>query len=448
MSELLSVGLDVGTTTTQLIVSKLKAENRASGFAVPQMEITGRQVLYRGPVRFTPLQDEAHVDGTALRRIVEEEYAAAGLRRQDVDTGAIIITGETSRKENASAVLQALSDYAGEFVVATAGPDLESILAAKGSGAAEYSEKTGKTVLHMDIGGGTSNLALIREGKIRETGCLNIGGRLIKLEETGKITYISPVLTGITPLKVGDTVTKEQAQELAAALAEVLEMAAGCREESDRLRRFTTRETGREWTPPRERPVLSFSGGVADCIDRELPWKQYGDLGPLLGQAIRRSALCQQAYVLGRETIRATVIGAGSHSTQLSGSTVYCQNIRFPLKNIPVVHPQSLEQIEMELEKQEGRAVIALEGLAAPSYSQIAQMAEELLRRIPGEILICLEQDMAKALGQALALRCSRDRPILCIDRVRIGEGSYLDIGAPIEHALPVVVKTLVLGKG
>lgn len=449
MSErLCSVGVDVGTTSTQLVVSELTIENRASSFAVPEMEIAQRRIVYKSPVYFTPLLTESRVDGQRIRKMVEEEYRKAGITRETVDTGAIIITGETSRKENARAVLDALSDFAGDFVVATAGPDLESVLAAKGAGAVEFSRQTGQTVLHMDIGGGTSNLALIREGKIRETGCLNIGGRLIKLEETGKITYISPVLTGITLLKVGDTVTKEQAQELAAALAEVLEMAAGCREESDRLRRFTTRETGREWTPPRERPVLSFSGGVADCIDRELPWKQYGDLGPLLGQAIRRSALCQQAYVLGRETIRATVIGAGSHSTQLSGSTVYCQNIRFPLKNIPVVNPQSLEQIEMELEKQEGRAVIALEGLAAPSYSQIAQMAEELLRRIPGEILICLEQDMAKALGQALALRCSRDRPILCIDRVRIGEGSYLDIGAPIEYALPVVVKTLVLGKG
>ena len=137
MSEqLLSVGLDVGTTSTQLVVSRLTVENRASNFAVPDMDITERTILYKSPVYFTPLLDESHVDGAAIRTIVEEEYRKAGISREDVDTGAIIITGETSRRENARAVLDALADLAGDFVVATAGPDLESGLAAKGAGAA------------------------------------------------------------------------------------------------------------------------------------------------------------------------------------------------------------------------------------------------------------------------------------------------------------------------
>ena len=167
MSErLLSVGLDVGTTSTQMVVSELLVENRASGFAVPEMVIADRKILYRSPVYFTPLVEGKLVNGEALRSIVEEEYRKAGISREKVDTGAVIITGETSRKENARTVVNALSEYAGDFVVATAGPDLESVLAAKGAGAVDYSSETGKTVLHMDIGGGTSNLALIRVGKI------------------------------------------------------------------------------------------------------------------------------------------------------------------------------------------------------------------------------------------------------------------------------------------
>ena len=133
MASLLSVGLDVGTTTTQLILSQLEIRNNAGAFSVPRMEITGRTILYESPVYFTPLEDSSHVDGGAIRRIVEQEYQAAGIRREDIDTGAIIITGETSRKENARRVLQELSGFAGDFVVATAGPDLESVLAAKGS---------------------------------------------------------------------------------------------------------------------------------------------------------------------------------------------------------------------------------------------------------------------------------------------------------------------------
>ena len=130
---LLSVGLDIGTTSTQMILSSLRIENRASAFSVPEMQIAERKILYKSPVHFTPLLRGELVDGSAIRNIVTEEYQKAGIGRADVDTGAIIITGETSRKENAAAVLQNLSDLAGDFVVATAGPDLESVLAAKGA---------------------------------------------------------------------------------------------------------------------------------------------------------------------------------------------------------------------------------------------------------------------------------------------------------------------------
>ena len=197
MSELISMGLDVGTTSTQMVFSRLRIENKAGSFAVPELTIESREILYESPVQFTPLLSGELVDADALRSMVDAQYAAAGIAKEDVDTGAIIITGETSRKENARAVLESLAGYAGEFVVATAGPDLESVLAAKGAGAVAYSERTGKRVLHMDIGGGTSNLALIEDGKIVATSCLNVGGRLLKIAPDGKLTYVSPVLQGI-----------------------------------------------------------------------------------------------------------------------------------------------------------------------------------------------------------------------------------------------------------
>ena len=438
MSEsLLSVGLDVGTTSTQLVVSRLTVENRASSFAVPDMDITERNVLYKSPVYFTPLLDERHVDGAGIREIVQAEYQKAGIRREDVDTGAIIITGETSRKENARAVLDALSDYAGDFVVATAGPDLESVLAAKGAGAVELSRTTGKPVLHMDIGGGTSNLALIEDGKITRTGCLNVGGRLIKFRENGEITYVSSVLSGIFSGKPGEIATQAELRELAQSLTQTLEMAAGLREPTQLMEKLLTEETGRKWNPPAGEVIISFSGGVADCMAEELPWNQFGDLGPILGQTIRKSSLCRGQYALGRETIRATVIGAGSYSTQLSGSTVYSQNVRFPLKNLPVLEKNS--------ELYEGSVVLSVPGITSPTYAQVREIARELAQTQPPELYICLEADMAKALGQALAARLPPETRILCIDRIRVGENSYLDIGQPVGGAFPVVVKTLVL---
>ena len=434
---LLSVGLDVGTTSTQMVVSRLKVENRASIFAVPELAITQREILYESPVYFTPLLDESHVNREKIREIVEEEYRKAGISRAQVDTGAIIITGETSRKENARAVLDALSDLAGEFVVATAGPDLESILAAKGAGAVGYSEETGKTVLHMDIGGGTSNLALIQDGKIRKTGCLNVGGRLVKLSDTGEITYVSPVLQGLFSGKPGKKITQEEASALADTLTRALEMAAGLREPTALLDQLLTKETGEFWQPPEKPAVLSFSGGVADCIEKAHPWLEFGDIGPILGQSIRKSRLCQGQYRLGTQTIRATVIGAGCHSTQLSGSTVFCQNIRFPMKNIPVT--------EENRGQFEGSVILSVPGETPPTYDRVQTLARELTRGSPAEVLVCLEADMAKALGHALSARLPENARILCIDRVRALPDTYLDIGAPVGGAFPVVLKTLVL---
>lgn len=442
MAELLSVGLDVGTTSTQMVVSRLAVSNRASGFAVPELTIARREILYQSPVYFTPLLEEKRMDAQALRQIVEREYRAAGISREKVDTGAIIVTGETSRKENAAAVLEALADLAGDFVVAAAGPDLESVLAAKGSGAAEYSEKTGETVLHMDIGGGTSNLALISRGQIISTGCLNVGGRLVKLQDE-IITYVSPVLSGLWDGRVGEVLTRQRGEELAALLASTLEMAAGLRPSDGLLERLTTREAANALplNSPGQPITLSFSGGVADCIEREIPWQKFGDIGPLLGQAIRKSRLCQGKYVLGSQTIRATVIGAGCHSTQLSGSTVFCQKVPLPLKNIPVITgPEQRGQYETP-------CFYALAGVDAPDYQALSELAEEIAAVLEPPIYLCLEADMAKALGQTLALKLGQDTPILCLDRVKVTQGSFLDVAAPVGPAFPVVVKTLVFEK-
>ena len=451
MAELLSVGLDVGTTTTQMIVSRLTVENRASGFAVPEMEIAGRQVIYQSPVHFTPLASQQLVDGEGIRALVEQEYKHAGITAQDVDTGAVIITGETSRKENARAVLDSLSQLAGDFVVATAGPALESVLAAKGSGAADYSQKTGKTVLHMDIGGGTSNLAWIEDGHITATGCMNVGGRLVKLTDTGKVSYVSPVVQGLTDLQPGQYPSPGQLEGLAQILTCALEMAAGLRPATELLYKLWTQEAGRPWQP-RQPQVISFSGGVADCIGKPLRPGQFGDMGTQLGQAIRSSALCQRDYMLGSQTIRATVIGAGCHSAQLSGSTVFCADVKLPVKNLPVAVFSQQEQdsdrlpalIRQRLQQMDSpQAVLAMPG-SVSGYEALSRLAERIAQGLDGKpVYVCTQRDMAKALGQKLRLLLQQ--PVLCIDRVRLQPESFLDIGLPVGPALPVVVKTLVL---
>lgn len=465
MSEtLLSVGIDIGTSTTQLVLSRLTIRNQANPFSVPRVAITEREILYRSPIRFTPLLDQRTIDAEGVRAIVEGEYRRAGVDRGAIETGAVIITGETARKENAAQVLAALSDFAGDFVVATAGPDLESVLAARGAGTDRLSEEKGAAVLNFDVGGGTANLALYERGRLRAVTCLDIGGRLVRYGE--RIDYVAPVLAGRFPgVEVGLPPERAALERAAEDMAETLAQAAGLLPPDGRLERYAT--PGAASPRPLKADFVTFSGGVADCVWTEQPdWRAYGDLGPLLGRAIRAVFQASGAALLrGKETIRATVVGAGSHSTELSGSTVFYREVDFPLKNVPILKlegeeerlpPQALAQVLREkLGWFEGQAAIGLRGFHAPGYRAVAELAdglaEGLLSRLDGGFfpVLLLEEDMAKALGQALAQRL--DGPLLCLDGVSVAQGDYVDVGAPVAQGrvLPVVVKTLAFeGKG
>ena len=468
---LLSVGIDIGTSTTQLVISRLTLENRAGPFSVPRIAIGEKEVLYRSAIHFTPLLSETEIDAEGVRAIVAEEYRKSGFRQADISTGAVIITGETARKENARQVLAALSDFAGDFVVATAGPDLESILAARGAGIDEYSKEHHKKILHFDIGGGTSNLALYDSGTPVATGCLDVGGRLVKIERE-RVTYVSPALErlgaavpGVPIPRVGDRAEESSLRPAVSALTGALEQAAGLAAADGLLPALMTRDTS--WTPPEGVDGVSFSGGVADCI-----WSPpedafaYGDMGVLLGRAIAASPAFQRAGIVrGAETIRATVVGAGSHSTQVSGSTIFYRNVEFPLKNLPVLRltedeERSGDALASALRDKAGwfadqggmtQIALSLRGEPNPAYGRIRDLArgiqsgmETLLERGMFPV-IAVERDMAKVLGQTLWPMLGAEGALLCLDGVSAGSGDYLDIGAPVAGGavLPVVVKTL-----
>ena len=469
--ELLSVGIDIGTSTTQLVISRLTLENRANPFSVPRVDIARREVLYRSGIHFTPLQSDTVIDAEGVRNIVAEEYRSSGFDKAAIDTGAVIITGETARKENAQEVLRALSEFAGDFVVATAGPDLESILAARGAGADVYAREHHTQVLNFDIGGGTSNLALYSHGELVCTGCLDVGGRLVKVDGTGTVTYVSPVVRalaegGMIPaLEPGQRASPETLKPLLTALTGALEQAAGLGPGRELLDALLTRGTA--WEPPEHPPVCSFSGGVADCIDAPPEsWLAYGDIGPLLGRAIAASPAFQGAQrCRGAETIRATVVGAGSHATELSGSTIFYRDISFPLKNLPLCKLTPAEEGGSPAELAEavrnrvglfsgGGApeplALGLRGERSPCYARIQSLAQGLaqglepLGQAGHPLVIAVEADLAKVLGQAMAPLVSG--PLLCLDGVGVENGDYLDIGAPAAGGtvLPVIVKTLV----
>lgn len=486
--ELLSVGIDIGTSTTQLVFSKLIIENIASSFSVPKVVIVDKEIIYRSEIYFTPLKSPTEINGSKVREIIEEEYRKAGIEKSKIDTGAIIITGETARKENAKEVLETLSGFAGDFVVATAGPDLESIISGKGAGAHIYSKEKHTGVVNIDIGGGTSNLAVFKHGEVVDTGCLDVGGRLIKIDkDTRKITYLSEKMKELIRrkhlgLEIGTVATKENLQPVLDAMVMALMQSVGLREAGDDFSLFITHKEGEDTarftcheTIKNKCPIssISFSGGVADYIYREenvLDEFAYGDIGILLGQAIKSSQLCKELNVLKSiETIRATVVGAGTHTMEISGSTITYTKDAFPIKNLPILRitkeeeesARSMEEAiltKLNWFKIEGdlqRVAIAFEGIKSPSFLKVTEYASGLVkgmrelidRELP--LIVLVEQDMAKVLGQTMYQQLGYKKDVICIDSIHVENGDYIDIGKPVAEGtvLPVVVKTLVFNK-
>jgi ethanolamine utilization protein EutA len=469
--ELLSAGIDIGTSTTQVIFSKIAIEDMSSGFTVPRIEITGKSVVYRGEIHFTPLLSPTEIDMEKVRGLVREEYRNFGIRHEDVKTGAVVITGETARKRNANEVVRALSEFAGDFVVATAGPDLESIIAARGAGADAYSREHSCAAANYDIGGGTSNFAMFKNGDLASTGCLDIGGRLVRAEG-GRIAYIAPKIMELCAesdirLSVGDRAEIGVLARLAGAMTELLEMSAGLRPKSPFYPRILT-EPGRDVHLPYRLENICFSGGVADLVYGEWTGDPfvYGDMGVLLGRAIRKSeAFSRVKRFSPKETIRATVVGAGSHITEISGSTIDYDPETLPLKNLPILKlspedeagPESMREAitrKMDWFRLEGKiqsAAIALTAKRSPSFKEIQDMADAILSGASEmlsaghPLVVVSENDLAKVLGNTLRARMPFRSPLVSIDSIRVSNGDYIDIGRPAAsgNVLPVIVKTL-----
>jgi ethanolamine utilization protein EutA len=470
---LLSVGIDIGSSTTHLVFSRL-ALNRERSFSNPsnRFMVVDREVLYESDIIFTPLVDRLTIDVEAILEFCEREYRKAGFTPEMVDTGAVIVTGETAKKQNAEEIVKRLSSASGKFVSAVAGPNYESVLGALGSGTVNLSKETDRTIMNVDIGGGTSNLAIAKEGVVLSTSCINVGGRLLGIDEDFKIWRIDePTNLVMKELgmnyKLGDTIKDEDARtiarEYARALVEVMRGPA-----KSRIAKELMMTGDLDFAIPVDQ--YSFSGGVAEIFYGSDAI--YDDIGRYLAEEIKSLVEVLGLSIIEPENkIRATVIGAGAFSLSVSGSTCYFdKSIKFPIRNIPVIlvnvtsENYSSEVVRNEIERGfakfdliEGDDLVALyfKDPLYRSYSWLQEFVASFESALPESvnskrmIILLFESDIGKMVGLMTRRETAIQHNLICLDELYLEEGDWIDIGAPIHEGqvFPVTVKSLVFNQ-
>ncbi|MBI3044903.1 MAG: ethanolamine ammonia-lyase reactivating factor EutA [Betaproteobacteria bacterium] len=473
---LTSVGIDIGSSGTQLIFSRIHlrrlGEDLSSRYCVAE-----RETLFQSPVALTPYRDEKSIDAEKLAAIIDEAYTQSGLHPDQIDSGVVILTGEALRRENAQAISELLAENGGEFVCAAAGHHLEAMLAAYGSGAARVSHDEGKRILNVDIGGGTTKLAVVEGGRIAAMAAVHIGGRLQVVDEAQRIVRLDPAGRHLAAeagfrWKQGDVAPREDMERVAAWMADALVAAIRERPLPHAIEHLYLTDPIAELG---HIDGVMFSGGVGEYVyGREA--RDFGDIGKLLGEAIaRRLARGALPWPLlpPHECIRATAVGASEYSVQLSGNTIYISSPGdlLPRKNLQVLQPPYVCRDEIDaadlarairghftafdLEEGESEVALAFRWSGAPSYQRIAAFAQGIAQGLPRTIAdgkplyLVLDGDIAQTLGAILREELKVESEILVIDGVTLWDLDYIDLGRirlP-SHTVPVTIKSLLFSE-
>jgi ethanolamine utilization protein EutA len=470
---LTSVGIDVGTATSQIIFSRLVLRRLGRELS-SRFVVAERETLYLSPVHFTPYAaGRERIDDHALGRLVDDAYQEAGLSPHQIDTGAIILTGEAIRRHNARAIADRFAAQRGNFVCATAGHNFEALLAAHGSGAVALSAERQCRVLNIDIGGGTTKLAVAERGRVLSTAALHVGGRLLATDSDRVITVLEPggeVLArqaGLN-LQVGDRLMPDEMERLGDHMARAILNLAQDENPGPELEQL--------WltAPPsgsKHYDTVTFSGGVGEYVYGNEN-SSFSDLGEPLGKALRRYAnngLLASPLAPARECIRATVMGAAQHTVQVSGNTIYRSNdALLPRKNLQVLRPavdlsagvaapaiaNSIASHFRSFDLEEGAAEVALvfRWDGPPTALRIAAFCRGLLEGLPGtmrsgrSIYLVFDHDLAGLVGTILKNDFGLKNDVLAIDGVSLRDFDFIDLGKVLEPSgtVPVTIKSLV----
>jgi ethanolamine utilization protein EutA len=470
---LTSVGIDVGTATSQIIFSRLVLRRLGRELS-SRFVVAERKTLYLSPVHFTPYAGgRERIDDQALGQLVDSAYQEAGITAEQVDTGAIILTGEAIRRDNARAIADLFAAQRGNFVCASAGHNFEALLSAHGSGAVALSAERQCRVLNIDIGGGTTKLAVAERGRVLSTAAFHIGGRLLATDDVGAISVLEPGGQSLArqvgfKWQLGDRVAAQQMERLARYMADAVLALAQEEKPPSELERL--------WLTPalsgaKSYDAVVFSGGVSEYIYGK-ETTSFGDLGAPLGKALQgliNSGALAWPLAPARECIRATVMGAAQHTIQVSGNTIHRSNDELlPRKNLQVLRPavdlsdtidssalaESILHHFRAFDLKEGEAEVALvfHWDGSPAASRIAAFCRGLMKGLPATvrnrrpIYLVFDHDLAGLVGTILKNDFQLDNDVLAIDGVTLHDFDFIDLGKTLEPSgtIPVTIKSLV----
>jgi ethanolamine utilization protein EutA len=467
--ELKTVGIDIGSSTSHLLFAKVTLQRQAQGLS-SRFVVIDRQVAWRSPIMLTPFLPDGTIDAHQLSHFIHDAYHAAGFKHSEIDSGAVILTGEAIKRKNARAIDELFAEESGKFVCATAGHKLESRLAAHGSGAVRLSKERGTCLLHVDIGGGTTKLALIDQGIILGVSAFAVGGRLLATDAQGAWTRVDDSARLVieelgllaNPRALSNVATRRLVAGHLASIAADCILGKPCNRLGESLK--LTEDLVRAVAPT----ALTFSGGVSEYIFGH-EQEEYGDIAQLLATELASELSKRTALPLvdPGQRIRATVIGASQFTVQVSGKTIYLPKPDIlPVHNVPVVHigmdlsgdfdaDAMAEAIRgtmknMDLEPR-SRMAIAFAWTGDPEHSRLMTAGRAIVAAVaPGGIrndllLLMIDGDIGKTFGQLLRHELNLPGDIISIDGVQLQELDFVDVGEPISPpgVVPVVIKSL-----
>jgi ethanolamine utilization protein EutA len=473
--ELVSVGIDIGSSGTQVVFSRIWLQ-RLSDNLSSRYVVVDREQLYQSPVSLTPYAECLSIDAHALGHIIDDAYNEAQIDPGDVDTGAVILTGEALRRDNAHSIAHVLAHHGGEFVCTMAGHHIEAQLAAYGSGAAWASNERRERVLNIDIGGGTTKFAVIEGGRVLETAAIHVGGRLHVYDDAGALIRLEPAGKALAAdagldWSLGTVASETERDALATVMAEAVVAAVSSQAPSETVRRLFLTDPIADLS---DIDGVMFSGGVSEYVYANEE-QDFGDMGRRLGEklaAMAAGGALPWPMLPAGSGIRATALGLSEYSVQLSGNTIFASEVdrALPRRNLRVVQPDIdlpetidptavaaaiIGHIEkFELNSGEPLAY-ALRWQGLPTYRRIRALAEgialALTTAIAGRepIYFVLDGDIGRTLGQILRDELHVTAPLVIADGVQLSSFDFIDLGkmrSP-SNTVPITIKSLLFSK-